>query len=496
VTESGATLGRYELRGELGRGGFATVYRGWDPLLRREVAIKALLPHLARDPGLRRRFLAEAQALARLQHVNIVPVYDVGETETQPYFAMALVDGRTLAEVLRDGKRLSVEQVIDLLRSLASALDELHSHGLVHRDVKPQNVMVDGSSRVVLMDLGVARSADSTLETQAGVTLGSPAYMAPEQVRGQPVGPAADIYALGVLSYHLFARRPPFAGDTPAVLHAQVYDPPPPLRELRPALPQAVYAAIDLALAKDPARRPSSARQFVDLLCGEGRTALLPSDAPTTRDMGASPGMPVEPAETPRGMRRRFWWLALAGIAVLLLASATAALAVLSRQGAPEGAVGRPTAAPGSLARASNAGQAAIPTQAPPVRSPVAGAHPAPSEDCTPTNLPTGTRTACSIFLDGEVSSGTQIIETVTGPSGATVASCRSEAAGLTCGRPEGSSATVTCVFEQCRIGARFTVDVTAPTRGVLAETVTIKDRDGSVQSFTHTGKATFGAGR
>lgn len=268
MTAGGADrFGRYELLATLGQGGFAVVYRAFDPALQREVAIKALLPHLAADADVRQRFVAEAQALAALQHPNIVTVYDVGEAEGRPFFAMELIDGRSLADALGEGT-LSVEPVATILRSLASAVDYLHAAGLVHRDIKPANVMLDHAGRAVLMDFGVARIVDRSLHTQTGASLGTPTCMSPEQVRGLAVGPAADIYMLGILAYQLLAGHPPFEGDTAYVLHAQVYEPPPPLSLRCPGLPQSVYNAIDAALAKDPADRPASATTFAEALSG------------------------------------------------------------------------------------------------------------------------------------------------------------------------------------------------------------------------------------
>jgi hypothetical protein len=210
ITEARA-FGRYELRGLLGQGGFATVYRAYDPLLAREVALKALLPHLAADAGVRARFLAEARALAGLRHSNVVTVFDVGEAAGQPFFAMELVAGETLAARLEGGPPPHAA-TLAWLAEIASALDYLHAAGLVHRDVKPANVVIETSGRAVLMDLGIARSIDSTSHTLTGASLGTPAYMSPEQVRGETAGPPADIYALGVVAFQLLTGQPPVRG--------------------------------------------------------------------------------------------------------------------------------------------------------------------------------------------------------------------------------------------------------------------------------------------
>lgn len=265
-------FGRYQVTGWLGRGGFAEVFSARDPLLRRDVALKVLLPHHAADADLRRRFLAEARALARLRHPHIVGVYDIGEADGAPFFTMELIAGETLASLLAVGWRLDDGRIMSLLRDVASALDALHAAGLVHRDVKPANVLVDGAGRAVLMDLGLSEetTAPPPRDGAADSVLGTPAVMAPEQIRGEAAGPAADIYALGVLAYHLFAGQPPFAGDVPHLLYAHTHLPPPPLHRFRPDLSVTAVRAVSRALAKAPGERPASAGAFVDALEGGG----------------------------------------------------------------------------------------------------------------------------------------------------------------------------------------------------------------------------------
>lgn len=263
VNAGDARFGRHELLGVLGSGSFATVYRGHDPLLRRDVAIKALYPHLAADPDSRQRFLAEARALAALRHPHIVAVHDVGEADGRPYFVMDLVQGRTLADLLAARGQLSLAEAATLLSGLAQAVDALHAAGLVHRDITAANVMVTHDGRAVLMDFGIAFAAGGTRLTRGGYGLGTPVSAAPEQIRGENVGPAADIYALGVLAYAMLAGYPPFQGDTAHVLYAHAHLTPPSLVAIRSELPPAVAAAIQAALAKDPAARPASALQFV-----------------------------------------------------------------------------------------------------------------------------------------------------------------------------------------------------------------------------------------
>ena len=272
-------FGRYEILGTLGQGSFATVYRARDPLLERTVALKVLLPHLAADAEDRQRFLAEARALAALRHPGIVTVYEAGESEGQPFIAMELVEGETLAARAARSGPLPLIRVLPIIISLAAALDVVHAAGLVHRDVKDSNVLIEPSGRVVLMDFGIALATSRARLTQVGYGMGTPESASPEQIRGDQVGPAADSYALGVLTYQLLAGRLPFSGDIAHVLYAQAHLPPPPLREARPGLPAAVYAAVEAALAKDPADRPESAGAFARMLAGQDAVAV-PQTAP------------------------------------------------------------------------------------------------------------------------------------------------------------------------------------------------------------------------
>jgi serine/threonine-protein kinase len=308
-TDAAFSLGRYELRGVLGRGGFATVYRAWDPLLSRDVALKVLLPHLAGDVDLRRRFLAEARTLAGLRHPGLAVVHEAGETAGLPFFAMELIEGGTLARRLVGGRTLSPDEAAAVLAPLAAAVDALHDAGLVHRDIKASNVMLDHSGRVVLMDLGIARALDAE-STQSGLLLGTPAAMAPEVLRGEPAGPAADIYALGVLLYQMLAGQPPFTGEVARVLHAHACEPPPDLCRVRPDLPTAACAAVAAALAKDPARRPRRAVELASALAvptDDGPTRPVAVRPARSRDSarGGAPDHPRAPLRRPPSGRTR-----------------------------------------------------------------------------------------------------------------------------------------------------------------------------------------------
>ncbi len=373
-------LGRYELRGVLGQGGFATVYRAWDPQLQREVALKALLPHLGQHAEVRARFLQEARALAPLRHPNIVSFLDVGEYGGQPFYAMELIDGFTLSETLEVGRRLPLAVVSAHLMGLCSAVAYLHGAGIVHRDIKPGNVMLEQSGRIVLMDLGVARALDQTQFTRTGVGLGTPECMAPEQVRGLPVGPAADIYALGILAYQMLAGRPPFVGDTAYVLHAQAYEPPPPLHEQVQGLPEHVLAAIEQALEKEPERRPATALAFYDCFSGASPAVRRPAPPPAiVQEPGIDGAHALSTAgDGPTAARRRRSTALLVGAAagVALVCGAAAAFAGVALHASRAASSTRTATVPPAIGGAAPAVRTAtiVPTAAatpPPTPPPV-----------------------------------------------------------------------------------------------------------------------------
>ena len=284
--EAGAvksTLGRYRIIEELGRGAMGAVYRAFDPLIERQVALKTLLPL----PGdemveVRERFIREARSAGRLNHPNIVTIFDVGEQEGVAYIAMELLAGRSLQSVLRDGVRLAYDLVADIAAQLADALDLAHRYSIVHRDVKPANVMIDAMERAKLMDFGVAYVPSSTM-TQTGTSLGSPRYMSPEQVVGAPVDPRSDIFSLGVVLYEMLAQRTPFESpqDTTvfALLNRIVAAPHPPLRSLDRQIPAAFERIVDRALAKNPEDRYQRAADLAADLRRIARGASLTNSA-------------------------------------------------------------------------------------------------------------------------------------------------------------------------------------------------------------------------
>jgi predicted Ser/Thr protein kinase len=314
--DSTPTVGRYEIVRELGKGAMGVVYLARDPRVDRLVAIKMLQPAGGLTPAqlheLQQRFLNEAKAAGRLDHPNVVSVLDADEApgEGNAYLVMTYVDGREFRDLLDE--RLSHARLLEILADVAAGLDHAHARGVIHRDVKPANVLVETKSgRAMLTDFGVARLGDSTV-TQAGQLLGSPAYMAPEQIRGIAVTPATDIYALGVMTYEAFAGRRPFQGqDLVSTTHAILNEQPEALSRLVTQLPQAVDAVLLEALAKDPARRPESARHFIAALAGASRD----EEAETLAVSGRLPASAPDPSR-----RRPAWQWGLAALAVVLLA--------------------------------------------------------------------------------------------------------------------------------------------------------------------------------
>lgn len=260
-------IGKYEIVEEIGRGGFATVYKARDPRLEQVMAVKVLHGVYANRPDVVQRFLDEARKAVRLRQRGIVRIYTVGEDKGVPYIAMEYLSGGTLADRLR-GEPLPLEAAIALVEQVAAALDHAHGRGLMHRDVKPANILFDDEGHAVLVDFGLVKSlAESGLTTE-GTSLGTPHYMAPEQANATAeVGARADVYALGVVAYEMLTGRVPFEAETPlSVLHAHVHDAPPDPRTLNQALDEGIATAVLKALEKDPAQRYQSAGAFAHAL--------------------------------------------------------------------------------------------------------------------------------------------------------------------------------------------------------------------------------------
>ena len=313
-----AVAGLYEIEAEIGRGGMAVVYRALDTRLRRKVALKVLPPELAFRPEVRTRFLREAEMAARLSHPHIVPIYSVNEAQGLVYFAMGLVEGESLAARLAREPRPPLEFVRRILREVAEALHYAHEQGVVHRDVKPDNILLEGArGRSLVTDFGIARAAEGDQRlTVTGIAVGTPAYMSPEQAMGErEVDGRADIYALGIVAYQMLAGELPFqASNTPAMLMKHLSERPRPLSQVRPDLPSNLVLAIDRALAKGRNERFANAQAFADALAEDAASgvALAPLESqrrPTPRashpaTFGTVPGRVEEPGDALERLRQ------------------------------------------------------------------------------------------------------------------------------------------------------------------------------------------------
>jgi serine/threonine protein kinase len=403
MTTSRRTFGRYELRAALDGQGVG--YRAFDPALRRDVVLHVLPSHLAADQEASRRFLATAAAIAHLRHPNVAAILDVGEAHGRPYYAAQLVDGQTLAAVLAS-RRLSPAQVLSLFRGLGAALDALHGAGVVHRAVTPAHVLLDRSGRVVLTGFGLPRALDLNHQDQGG-PLGMAEALSPEQANGQPVGPAADVYALGVLAYQVLAGRPPFAGDAAETIYSHAHEPPPPLRSLRPGLPEHVYAAVDAALSKDPAKRPPTAGRFAEMLAAAPASlAVPPAMAPARAMVVPAPAALAAVSRQPASRAPRLGGsrtLLATACSVLVLGVVVMGGALIARGGLNESAspstaqVRQQPADSEPTSRPAQAGSEAtatpmLPMAAPPP-SPAATAPPTPEPTATPMRTATPTPT-------------------------------------------------------------------------------------------------------
>jgi eukaryotic-like serine/threonine-protein kinase len=349
--------GRYELTEELGSGGMGRVVVAHDRLLGRDVAIKLLSPQA--EEVARERFVREARSAARLHHPNVVSVFDTGEEDGQPYLVMELVRGRSLADVLYDDGPMAVDDAVAVTLGVLDGLEAAHRSGMIHRDVKPANVLLPDEGGVKLSDFGIAKAIDeSDVElTAVGSLMGTPTYLAPELVGGAPPSAASDVYSVGCLLYAQLAGKPPFhEGEPLTVAYAHRNEPVPPITDARPDLPPEVVTVVERALEKDPAVRYSSAGAMRTALldgpeavplAGDATVAMAGvaptdrtqvmgnSDEEPTRAIGAGAAAPAAaPPRTPAPapQRGRRWWIP-ALIVVALLAAAFILWPLLS--GAP-----------------------------------------------------------------------------------------------------------------------------------------------------------------
>jgi serine/threonine-protein kinase len=321
----------------------ASVWLARDELLGRRVAVKVLHTDLAGDEKLRARFRQEAIAAARLSHPNIVATYDTGEDDDLAFIVMELVEGESLRQVLDRKRSLDVDPSVDIARQIAAALDAAHRNGIVHRDVKPANVLVPREGPVKVTDFGIAKATGGGDFTRTGMVVGTARYLSPEQVQGQPTDARTDVYALGLVLYEMLAGRPAYQGDSEmATALARLTGPPPPIGSIRPGVPAGLASVLDHALQPDPAHRIPSAAAFGELLERGPNAAPAPhprSAAPAAPPpQPASRSRPVEPtrsqnrpAPQPRPRRQRGRWLRVLAFLVFLALLGVAAGLITAR---------------------------------------------------------------------------------------------------------------------------------------------------------------------
>jgi serine/threonine-protein kinase len=327
---------RYELGETLGYGGMSEVHRGRDVRLGRDVAIKVLRADLARDPQFQHRFRREAQNAAALNHPAIVAVYDTGETPSEygplPYIVMEFVEGRTLREIVKTEGPMDEQRAMKVMADVCAALDFSHRNGIIHRDVKPANVMITPTGAVKVMDFGIARAlSDGQGVTQTAAVVGTAQYLSPEQARGEMVDARSDVYAAGCVLYELITGEPPFTGDSPvAVAYQHVREDPSPPSRLNPTVSPALDAVVLKALSKNPANRYQSAAEMrsdlVRVLSGQRQLApVVMTEADRDQILDSGPTVILRPLRADRAARRRSG----RGIGILALVVAAAVIGLV-----------------------------------------------------------------------------------------------------------------------------------------------------------------------
>jgi serine/threonine protein kinase len=314
--------GRYEITKLLGRGGMAVVFLAQDLVLERQVAIKVLPPDLSHDAKLIPRFQQEAKTAAKLDHPNIIPIYRVESEAGLNYFVMKYVSGSSLEQLLDQGP-LAIELTRRVLREAAMALGHAHKRGIVHRDVKPANIMLETDGRVVLTDFGISKALEGgSALTGTGNIIGTPHYMAPEQAKGVEVDGRADQYALAVVGHQILTGKQPFDGSSHSILYKHVFEPPPRIFESRPDAPADLCAALDRALSKEPDKRFPAMEEFAAAVSGERTGPRTVVSAPV------KPAAKRAPAPAAKVKRRKMVWhgLIAVGLGAALIGAGWAAL--------------------------------------------------------------------------------------------------------------------------------------------------------------------------
>ena len=416
-------FGRYEIKAEIGRGGMATVYHAYDPRFEREVAIKVLPREMLHDVQFRTRFDREAKTIAMLEHPAIVPVYDFGEEDGQPYFVMRYMTGGSLSDRMKNGP-MAIQEAARIMMHIAPALDDAHNKGIIHRDLKPGNILFDQFNEPYISDFGIAKLSESQTNVTGSAIVGTPAYMSPEQAQGEGIDGRSDIYGLGVILFELLTGQQPYHGDTPmSVVVKHITDPVPHILDVKPDLPPDTEVIIEKAMAKDRNERFQNVRSLAEALTslasgkslslapndvtmvGAPRTVVSGKPAPQTlqgtiiaqHEKTPAPGDLTSGPVAPR--RRTGLWIGLGAI-VLILCVAVVGSVIIFRDKIPFLAAPIPTQTQPVIKGSTNLPVSLPSATIAPVVLPVASNTPSstntPASTDTPSASPTATVSSLS----------------------------------------------------------------------------------------------------